>query len=330
MEEILKPRGTALLLGDEAIVRGALEAGVSLSATYPGTPVSEVGDLFCKISKETGIYFEYSTNEKIAAEVAAGASFAGLRSLVSFKHFGFNVAADSIFPLAYHGVKGGLVIVYSDDPNCWSSGQSEQDTRYFAKIGYMPMLEPSNSQEAKDFTKYAFELSEKYGIPVIIRMTTRVAYGKSLVELGEIKKGKRIGEGEFKKDERWNNMPPKIIDRHRELVEITKKLEEESENSEFNRIIKPEGKEEVNGIGIVASGASFNYAQEACERLGLVIPILKISFYPYPKKKIVDFISEFKIKKILVLEEIEDFLAQHVKCVIADNGLNVKVHGNDL
>ncbi|MEM4133685.1 MAG: indolepyruvate ferredoxin oxidoreductase subunit alpha [Candidatus Micrarchaeia archaeon] len=326
MEDVLKPKGNVLLLGDEAIVRGALEAGISISTTYPGTPVSEVGDLFCKISKETGVYFEYCTNEKVAAEVAAGAAFSGLRSMVSFKHFGFNVASDSVFPLAYHGVKGGMVIVFSDDPNCWSSGQSEQDTRFFAKIGHMPMLEPSNSQEAKDFTKFAFELSEKYGIPAIIRMTTRVAYGKSIVKLGEIKKGKSLGEGEFKKDDKWNTMPPKIIDRHKELHDIMLKLEEESEKSEFNKVIKGD----KGGLGIIATGVSFNYALEACDRLNRKLPILKLSFYPYPKKKIAEFIKEFELKNILVVEEIEDFVAQHVKSVVADNELKIKVHGNDL
>ena len=223
MLEVLKPRGTVLLLGDDAVVRGALEAGISFSSTYPGTPVSEVGDLFCRISKETGVRFEYCTNEKVAAEVAAGVAFSGLRSMVSFKHFGFNVASDSVFPLAYHGVRGGMVIVFSDDPNCWSSGQSEQDTRFFAEIGHMPMLEPADSQETKDFTKYAFELSEKFKIPVLVRLTTRVAYGKTMVKLGKIKKGKPLGSGNFGKRDKWSTMPPKIIERHAELHDIIRK-----------------------------------------------------------------------------------------------------------
>lgn len=326
MEDVLKQKGTVLLLGDEAIVRGALEAGISFSATYPGTPVSEVGDLFCKISKESGVHFEYNVNEKIAAEAAAGAAFSGLRSMVSFKHFGFNVASDSVFPLAYHGVKGGMVIVFSDDPNCWSSGQSEQDTRYFAKIGHMPMLEPSDSQEAKDFTKYAFDLSEEVGIPVIIRLTTRVAYGRSPVKLGKIVKGKELGSGSFDKKDKWNTMPPRIIDRHRELRAILNKLQQKSEESEFNKIIDGE----KGGLGIIASGASFNYSLEARKIVGKEFPILKISFYPYPKELIKKFINDYKLTSILVVEEIEDFLEQHVKAVIAENKINVDVHGKDL
>jgi indolepyruvate ferredoxin oxidoreductase alpha subunit len=327
MEDVLKPNGTVLLLGDEAIVRGALEAGVSLSATYPGTPVSEVGDLLCKISKETGVHFEYSTNEKIAAETAAGAAFSGLRSMVSFKHFGFNVASDSTFPLAYHGVKAGMVIVFSDDPNCWSSGQSEQDTRYYAKIGHMPMLEPSDSQEAKDFTKYAFDLSEEIGIPVIVRLTTRVAYGRSPVKLGKIKKPKPIGEGSFEKTEKWNTMPPKIIDRHKELHELMNKLEEKSEKSELHKTI--DGDKNL-GFGIISCGASFNYSLEARNIVKKEIPILKISFYPYPKNRIKEFVEKYNIKKVLVVEEIEDFLGQHVKAVANELKLDIEVHGTDL
>ena len=326
MLDVLKPRGSVLLLGDDAVVRGALEAGVSFSSTYPGTPVSEVGDLFCKVSKDTGVHFEYCTNEKVAAEVAAGVAFSGLRSMVSFKHFGFNVASDSVFPLAYHGVKAGMVIVFSDDPNCWSSGQSEQDTRFFAEIGHMPMLEPSDSQETKDFTKYAFDLSEKYKIPVLVRLTTRVAYGKTIVKLGPIKKGKSIGSAKFGKQDKWSTMPPKIIERHAELHDIIRKLENESAKSGLNKVVKGER----GGIGLVASGVSYNHCLEACDKLGLRLPILKLSFYPYPRKEIANFMKEYQLKEVLAVEEIEDFMEQQVKQVVADEGMNVKVRGKDL
>ena len=175
MEEILlnKPNKKVILLGNEAIVRGALEGGVSFVSTYPGTPASEIGNVFYKIQKEVkkinpNFHFEFSTNEKVAMEAAAGASFCGLRSLVAMKSFGLNVASDFFLPLVYSGVKGGMVIVTADDPNCWSSAQSEENTRGFANLAHIPILEPSNPQEGKDFTRFAFKLSEKFQIPVMI------------------------------------------------------------------------------------------------------------------------------------------------------------------
>ena len=149
-----------ILMGNEAIVRGALESGVGFASTYPGTPASEVGDTFSRIAKKAGIYFEYSTNEKVALEAGMGASFSGVRSIVSMKQYGVNVAADSLMPLAFVGTNAGMVVVVADDPSCWSSAQSEQDTRYYARLGHIPMLEPSDPQECKDFVKIAFNLSE--------------------------------------------------------------------------------------------------------------------------------------------------------------------------
>ncbi|MDI6798765.1 MAG: indolepyruvate ferredoxin oxidoreductase subunit alpha, partial [Candidatus Aenigmarchaeota archaeon] len=140
-----------ILLGNEAIARGALEAGVQFATTYPGTPASEIGDTFAKIAKQAGIYFEYSTNEKVALEAAAGAALSGIKSIVSFKHFGLNVASDSVMPLAYFGVNAGMVIVFADDPSCWSSAQSEQDSRYYAFLSCIPMLEPSDPEECREY-----------------------------------------------------------------------------------------------------------------------------------------------------------------------------------
>ena len=156
-----QPGERRLLLGNEAIVRGALEAGVAVAATYPGTPASEIGDRFYQISQESDLYFEYSTNEKVALEVAAGAAASGLRAMCSMKHVGVNVAADTLMTLAYSGVKGGLVLISADDPSLFSS-QNEQDNRYYAKLSGLPMLEPASAQEAKDMTRYAFELSERW------------------------------------------------------------------------------------------------------------------------------------------------------------------------
>ena len=193
-----KPGKKVLLLGNEAIVRGALESGIGLASTYPGTPSSEIGETYAEIARDAGIYFEYSTNEKVALEVAAGAALSGVRSMAFFKHFGLNVASDSLFPLAYAGVKAGMVILVADDPQGWSSGQSEEDTRPFARIAHLPMLEPIDAQECKDFVKKAFEWSEKFQLPFFIRTTTRVSHMRSVVNLGKIVKGKT--RGKFIKD----------------------------------------------------------------------------------------------------------------------------------
>ena len=196
-----------ILLGNEAIARGAVEAGVDFVTTYPGTPASEIGDTFSRIARIAGIYFEYSTNEKVALEAAAGACFSGLKSLVAFKHFGMNVASDSLMPIAYVGAKG-LVIVNADDPGCHSSAQSEQDNRYYARLAHIPLLEPSNPQECKEMVKFAFKLSEMFELPVMIRLTTRVAHQRGIVELGEIKREKRERKLKIKggKDEEKNRV----------------------------------------------------------------------------------------------------------------------------
>ncbi|MCP4666397.1 MAG: indolepyruvate ferredoxin oxidoreductase subunit alpha, partial [Deltaproteobacteria bacterium] len=177
------PGKEMLLLGNEAIARGALEAGVSFATCYPGTPSSEIPEQFLHISQETDLYFEYSTNEKVAMEVGAAAAIAGLRTMVTMKHVGLNVAADPLMTLAYTGVKGGMVIINADDPSLFSS-QNEQDNRYYARLSGLPMLEPTNTQEMKDMTVAAFELSEELELPVIIRTTTRLNHIRGAVQLG--------------------------------------------------------------------------------------------------------------------------------------------------
>ena len=181
-----KPGEKMLLLGNEAIARGALEAGVSFATCYPGTPSSEIPENFFKISQETDLYFEYSTNEKVAMEVAAGAAVSGVRTIVTMKHVGLNVAADPLMTLAYVGIIGGMVIINADDPSLFSS-QNEQDNRYYARLSGLPMLEPTNTQEMKDMTAMAFDLSEELKLPVIIRTTTRLAHVRGSVELGKLK-----------------------------------------------------------------------------------------------------------------------------------------------
>ena len=169
------PGKEMLLLGNEAIARGALEAGVAFATCYPGTPSSEIPEQFFNISQETDLYFEYSTNEKVAVEVGAGAAVSGLRTMVTMKHVGLNVAADPVMTLAYEGVKGGMVIVNADDPYSFSS-QNEQDNRYYARLSSLPMLEPTNAQELKDITVAAFDLSEELKLPVILRTRKKVCH----------------------------------------------------------------------------------------------------------------------------------------------------------
>jgi indolepyruvate ferredoxin oxidoreductase alpha subunit len=317
-----KPGKRVLLLGNEAIVRGALEAGVGFASTYPGTPSSEIGDTFSKIAKQAGFYFEYSSNEKVALEAAGGAALSGVRSIVSFKHFGLNVASESVFPLAYTGVKAGMVIVVADDPSCHSSGQSEEDTRYFARIAHLPMLEPSSAQECKDFTKMAFDLSEKFKIPFFIRTTTRVSHMKGVVKLGRILKGKT--KGKFIKDIKYRNFPPHIMKTHEELHKKLEKLKKISERSKINFIVN----NKKSKIGIIVSGVSFDYVIEALDDLKLKLPILKLGFtYPLPESKIKNFIRKLKI--VLIVEELEPVVEREVKILAKDVNPKLIVLGKD-
>lgn len=326
MAEILSnERGKKLiLLGNEAVVRGALEAGVGFASTYPGTPATEVGDTFAQIAKEAGIYFEYSTNEKVAFEAAVGAAMSGVRSIVSFKHFGLNVASDSVFPSAYLGVKAGLVIVVADDPSCWSSGQSEQDSRYFAVIAHLPMLEPYDQQECKEFTKLAFEISEKFGIPVFLRLTTRVSHMRGVVKLDGIKKGKKTGK--FEKGIAYRNFPPQIIATHQELHQKMEKIKQLFEKSNLNFVFDKNAR---GKLGIIASGVSFNYVYDAMEDLKTKIPVLKLgTTYPLPEKKIESFIKKFK--SVLVIEELEPFIEERVRALAKDANPKLKIFGKNI
>jgi indolepyruvate ferredoxin oxidoreductase, alpha subunit len=312
-----------LLLGNEAIVRGALESGIGLAATYPGTPSSEIGETFQEISKEAGVYFEFSTNEKVAMEVASAAALSGVRSMAFFKHFGLNVACESVFPMAYLGVKAGMVIVVTDDPQGWSSGQSEEDSRYFARIAHLPMLEPSDAQECRDFVKKAFELSESLGIPVFVRTTTRVSHMRGMVKVGEVIRGKQ--KGSFVKDVVYKNWPPQIVETHKELHKTMDKIENISNKSKLNFIVNENSKKD---IGIITSGVSFNYAMEVMRDMKIELPVLRIGFtYPLPDDTIKSFVKKFK--KVIILEELEPILEEHVKLVSRDVNPKLKVLGKE-
>ncbi|MCG2777261.1 MAG: indolepyruvate ferredoxin oxidoreductase subunit alpha, partial [Desulfobacterales bacterium] len=314
------PGKEMLLLGNEAIARGALEAGVSFATCYPGTPSSEIPENFFKISQETDLYFEYSTNEKVAMEVGAGAAVSGLRTMVTLKHVGLNVAADPLMTLAYTGIKGGMVIINADDPSLFSS-QNEQDNRYYARLSGLPMLEPTNVQEMKDMTIAAFDLSEELALPVIIRTTTRLNHIRAAVELGELKPVKT--KDTFQKNPfHFVCVPAVSRNLHKLLLEKYDKALEKSENLPHNQIIG-DGK-----WGIVANGVSFNYVRDAVSDLGIgdKVSILKLGFsWPMPK----DLCSRFlkHVDKVLVVEELEPVNENDLKAIAQESGITTPIKG---
>ena len=226
------PGQKMLLLGNEAIARGAIEAGVAVASTYPGTPSSEISLQFFQVSQESNLYFEYSTNEKVAMEVAAAAANSGVRSMCVMKHVGINVAADALMTLAYVGVKGGMIVLTADDPYMFSS-QNEQDNRFYAKLSGLPMVEPSSVEEAKEMVGYAFEISEKLQEPVLFRTTTRVNHSTGIVTLGKI--NPPITKGDFVKDP-FNLVTVPAVSRklHVKLLTNIEKAQELSEASPYN------------------------------------------------------------------------------------------------
>jgi len=322
----------AILLGNEGIVRGAIEAGVQFVSTYPGTPASEIGNTFFRIqnskSKIKNLYFEFSTNEKVAMEAGAGASFSGLRTLVAMKNFGLNVASDFLMPLLYSGIKGGMVIAMADDPNCWSSAQAEENTRGFGSLAHIPIIEPSTPQECKDFTKLAFELSEKFKIPIMVRETTRVALQSGVVNLGKIVNGNR--KGKFVKDpHQFSTMPPRVLEMKKELLEKIEKIRKDiSEKSPINKIY---GKEFIGSskMGIITSSVSFLYVMEALKELNLNLPVLKLGFFnPLPEEKIKNFIKP--LKQVLVVEELEPYLEKEIIGLAKDINPKLQISGKNL
>ncbi len=289
-----------LLLGNDAVARGAYEAGVKVVSSYPGTPSTEITECMAKYPKEE-VHVEWAPNEKVAAEVAIGASIASSRAMSCMKHVGLNVMADPVFTVSYIGVSGGLVFCVADDPGMHSS-QNEQDSRHYAKASKILMLEPSDSQECKDFTKTAFSLSEEYDTPVFIRLSTRVSHSQSLVDICD-----RVVPEEkpyIKNAEKNVMMPAYAIKKHVIVEERIKKLTDFAEKSELNKI-------EDNGsdIGVITAGISYEYAKEA---LGDKVNYLKLGIsYPLPCKKIKDFAKT--CKKIYVIEELDPIIEEHCK-----------------
>jgi len=315
-----QPGQKLLLLGNEAIARGAIESGVAVATTYPGTPSSEISLNFFEMSQESDLYFEYSTNEKVALEVASAAANSGLRSMCVMKHVGVNVASDTLMTLAYLGVKGGLVIVSADDPFMFSS-QNEQDNRYYGKLSGLPIVEPSSVEEAKDMVGYAFDLSEKLQEPVIFRTTTRINHSTAIVVLGETKD--RMTKGDFAKDP-FNYVAVPAVSRqlHMKLIRNIEKAEKLSENSEYN-FITGEGP-----WGIICSGVSYNYVSDAVGDLSIgdKVKILRIGFsHPIPKARVSGFLKG--CEKVLVVEEGEPYLEEAVKAVAQEGKLTLQIRG---
>lgn len=323
MEEVLlnKPGKKIILLGNNAVVRGALESGVQFVATYPGTPASDIGNTFYSIAQKVKVHFEFSTNEKTAMEAGVGASFAGLKTLVAMKNFGLNVAADALLPFVYTGVKGPMVVMVSDDPSCHSSAQTEENTRAFAYLARIPTLEPSDVAECKEFTKLAFFISEKFQIPVLLRLTTRVSHQKMPIALGQLNLHTSLPEGSFVKNVgQFVTMPPRVLEMKEELIRKNEKIRKFFEKSKSNKIEKTG----PASVGIITSGVAYLYVKESLAHLGLSLPVLKIgSFYPFPKATAQKFISS--LKKVLVIEELDPYLAKEVKEAAQEVNCKVKV-----
>ena len=315
-----QPGQKLLLLGNEAIARGALEAGVAFASTYPGTPSSEISLNLFQVSQETDLYFEYSTNEKVALEVAAAAANSGLRSMCMMKHVGLNVAADALMTLAYVGTRAGLVVLSADDPYMFSS-QNEQDNRYYGKLSGLPILEPSSVEEAKAMVPYAFELSETLGEPVILRTTTRINHSNAVVTLGALTPPRTAGH--FEKDPFSFVTVPAVSRRlHVRLLENMDRAQQMAEESPYNF-------EEGQGRwGVVCNGVSYTYVADAIEDLALQdqVRVLRIGFsHPLPAERIGAFLAS--CDKVLVVEEGEPYMEEAVKAFAQERGLVLPING---
>ncbi|MBP3339246.1 MAG: indolepyruvate ferredoxin oxidoreductase subunit alpha [Lachnospiraceae bacterium] len=285
------------MLGNEAIARGAYEAGVKVSSAYPGTPSTEISENIVKYGE---IYSEWAPNEKVAMEVAIGASISGVRAMASMKHVGVNVAADPLYTVSYIGVNGGLVLVAADDPGLYSS-QNEQDTRCVARAAMVPVLEPSDSQEAKDFMKYAFELSEKYDTPVILRTTTRLAHSQGVVTLED---RVEIEDKTYERNPAKNvMMPGNAIKRHVYVEQRLNDMANDGADMPINRVEMGD-----TSIGFITSGIPYQYVKEVCPNAS----VLKLGMvHPLPRKMIEEFAS--KVDKLYIFEELEPVIEEQVK-----------------
>ena len=293
-----------LLIGNAAVARGLWEAGVRVVSSYPGTPSTEITEFAAKYDE---IHCEWAPNEKVATEVAFGASLAGARSACAMKHVGLNVAADPLFTLSYTGVRAGMVICVADDPAMHSS-QNEQDSRHYAIAAKVPMLEPSDAAEAYEFAKAAFDLSEKYDTPVLLRMCTRIAHCQSVVEIGD--RPERDLLPYEKQPQKYIMTPGNAQKRHPVVEERTAKLTELAENCPFNRVEKVEGSK----IGIVTSGTCYQYVKEV---FGDSVSVFKLGLiHPLPVKALKEFAAG--VERLIVVEELDPVIETHLRSIGLD------------
>ena len=298
-----------IMLGNEAVARGLYEAGCKIVSSYPGTPSTEITEYAAKYDE---IYCEWAPNEKVGLEVAFGASLAGARSACCMKHVGLNVAADPLFTMSYTGVNGGLVICVADDPGMHSS-QNEQDSRHYAEAAKLPMLEPADSEEAKEFTKVAFSISEKYDTPVLLRMCTRISHSQSMVELGD--RADDSLRAYEKNPRKYIMAPANAIAKHPVVEERQARLSDYSSECELNRAEYAE-----SDIGIITSGTCYQYVKEV---LGDSVSVLKLGMVnPLPKKLILEFAK--RVKRLIVIEELDPYIENY--CL----ALGLKVEGKGL
>ena len=292
-----------LMIGNQAVAAGLYDGGLQVVSSYPGTPSTEITEF---LAKYDDIHSEWAPNEKVACEVAFGASLAGARSACAMKHVGLNVAADPLFTLSYTGVNGGMVICVADDPAMHSS-QNEQDSRHYAMAAKVPMLEPADSGEAYAYAKAAFKLSEEYDTPVLLRMCTRIAHSQSVVEVGE--RDAAPMKEYVKNPQKYIMMPANAIKRHPIVEERTDALRALAEDCVFNTV-----EMHSDEVGIITSGCSYLYVKEA---LGDTVSVLKIGMpYPLPTKLIQDFAA--KVKKLYVIEELDPVIETHVRALGID------------
>lgn len=318
-----KPGEKVILMGNEAIARGAIEGGITLAASYPGTPSSEIGNTLARVAKSIGIHFEWSANEKVAMEVAYGASMINQRVICPMKHVGVNVALDIINPITLRGVKGGLVFVSTDDPSQHSS-RTEQDNRWLGLHNDIPIIEPSSPQEAKDLTKYALELSEKVKLPIMIRTVTRLSHMRSDVVLGEIQRLNRKPEFD------WEGFSfrvagfDKLFRRHKERHEKIDAVAKEFEKLEYNKL-KLNGDEK---IGVIGAGFAITYVMDALETLGIEDQVawLKIATpHPMPENLVSKLLKS--VDKVLIAEEVDPFIELLVNALAKNVNPDVEILG---
>jgi indolepyruvate ferredoxin oxidoreductase, alpha subunit len=318
------PGKSMFMLGNEAIARGAIEAGIQVYAAYPGTPSSEISETLINLSKELGFYGEWSINEKVAFEVAYGACTTGVRAMTSMKMVGLNVAHDALAAATYTGTSGGMVLMNADDPGIWSS-QNEQDNRYIAEQVYVPIFEPASIQEAKDMTVEAFKLSEQIGQIIMLRSVTRISHARGDVKLGILSKEKR--KGEFKKEPRFSCLPVQARVNHQTLLQRFEKVKALVDDMPFNNLKLVKGAK----LGIIASGISYSYVLEALRWLGIEekVAVLKIGTpHPLPERLVRELANS--VQEILVVEELEPFVENHVRIIIQKADIRVKIYGKDM